>query len=121
MVEEAKTIFASMGHFSHLLLAVSGGADSLAMMVLIAEWAKELGQNAPRLSVATVDHALRAEAAAEAAYVGQMADQFGLEHTVLRWKAEKPTTGLQEAAREALERGAKVFQRKGVRGLRVAR
>ena len=100
-VEEAKTIFASMGRFSHLLLAVSGGADSLAMMVLIAGWAKELGQSAPRLSVATVDHALRAEGAAEATYVGQMADQFGLEHTVLRWEAEKPTTGLQEAAREA--------------------
>jgi tRNA(Ile)-lysidine synthase len=71
------------------------------MMVLIAGWAKELGQSAPRLSVATVDHALRAEGAAEATYVGQMADQFGLEHTVLRWEAEKPTTGLQEAAREA--------------------
>ena len=100
-VEEAKTIFASMGRFSHLLLAVSGGADSLAMMVLIAGWAKELGQNAPRLSVATVDHALRVEAAAEAAYVGQLAEQFGLEHTVLQWEAEKPSTGLQEAAREA--------------------
>jgi len=100
-VEEANTIFASMGRFSHLILAVSGGADSLAMMVLIAAWAKELGESAPRLSVATVDHALRVEAAAEAAYVGQLAEQFGLEHTVLQWEAEKPSTGLQEAAREA--------------------
>jgi len=99
--EEAKSIVASLSRFSHLLLAVSGGADSLAMMALISAWAKELGENAPRLSVATVDHALRPEAAAEAAYVGQMARQFGLGHAVLRWDAEKPSTGLQEAARAA--------------------
>jgi len=99
--EEAKSLFASMKRFSHLLLAVSGGTDSLAMMVLAAAWTKALGHDAPRLSVATVDHALRPEAAAEAASVGQLAHDLGLEHAVMRWDADKPATGLQEAAREA--------------------
>ena len=99
--EEAKSLFASMERFSHLLLAVSGGADSLALMALAAAWTKALGQDAPRVSVATVDHVLRPEAAAEAASVGQLARGFGLEHAVLRWETDKPANGLQEAAREA--------------------
>ena len=71
------------------------------MMVVVAEWARALGAAAPRLSVATVDHGLRPEAALEAAYVAEMAGELGLDHVILRWLAKKPSTGLQEAAREA--------------------
>ena len=83
------------------MLAVSGGADSLGMMAVVAEWASALGASAPKLSVATVDHGLRPEAALEAAYVAEMATELGLDYVILRWLGEKPTTGLQEAAREA--------------------
>jgi tRNA(Ile)-lysidine synthase len=70
-------------------------------MVVVAEWARALGAGAPKLSAATVDHGLRPEAALEAAYVAEMAGELGLDHVILRWLGKKPSTGLQEAAREA--------------------
>ncbi len=98
---EAKALFAPLRRFSHLLLAVSGGADSLAMMVLVAAWLKQSDGAKPRVSVASVDHGLRPEAGEEAAYVGGLARQFGFDHASLRWEGDKPSAGLQEAAREA--------------------
>jgi tRNA(Ile)-lysidine synthase len=53
------------------------------------------------IAVATVDHGLRPEAAEEAAFVAREAKALGLPHYTLLWIAEKPATGLQEAAREA--------------------
>ena len=100
-VSEAQSFLAPFERHRHLLLAVSGGADSLGMMVALAEWASALGASAPKLSVATVDHGLRPEAALEAAYVAEMAGELGLDHVILRWLGEKPSTGLQEAARGA--------------------
>jgi len=35
------------------------------------------------------------------AYVGEIARQFGFDHVILRWEGDKPSMGLQEAAREA--------------------
>lgn len=100
-VDEAASLFHPLLSFRHCLVAVSGGTDSLALMVSVAEWAKGLAGTAPALSVATVDHGLRSEAAAEAAYVARLATQYGLSHKILRWSGEKPRTGLQEAARDA--------------------
>ena len=85
----------------HVALAVSGGSDSTAMMHLTAMWARA---NHPglTLSVLTVDHGLRPEAAAEAALVAQWAEELGLRHHVLHWTANpKPTTALQARARTA--------------------
>ncbi len=82
-----------------LLLAVSGGADSIAMMGTVALWAKRKGEDAPR--VAVVDHGLREGSAAEAAFVVQSAENLGLSCSVLSWRGAKPASGLQNAAREA--------------------
>ena len=79
-----------------VLLAVSGGPDSTALMqaaVLLAP--------AVPLHVATVDHGLRPDAAAEAESVKRAASGLGLPHAVLRWPGDKPATGLQDAARAA--------------------
>lgn len=84
-----------------MALAVSGGSDSTALMRLAADWART---NHPglKLSVLTIDHGLRPEAAAEAARVGQWAAGLGLPHHVLHWTEQpKPTTGLQARARDA--------------------
>src|SRR5207244_2047462 len=81
-----------------LALAVSGGPDSLALMVLAAEWANDSGT---QLVVYTVDHGLRAEAGDEAAMVVEEATRLGLEVRLLRWEGEKPETGVQAAARKA--------------------
>jgi tRNA(Ile)-lysidine synthase len=81
-----------------LLLAVSGGPDSVALMLLCAHWA-ERGEH--EIAVATVDHGLRAQARAEAELVGHWARTLGFPHHLLVWEGEKPATRIQERAREA--------------------
>ncbi|MET0257425.1 MAG: tRNA lysidine(34) synthetase TilS [Methylobacterium sp.] len=78
-----------------ILLAVSGGPDSTALLHAAAR----LG-SAVSLAVATVDHGLRPEAAGEAEAVGQRARELGLSHTTLRWET-RPRGGIQAAARAA--------------------
>ena len=47
-------------------LAVSGGSDSTALMVLYADWLCQQGADMGLHMVLTVDHGLRPESAAEA-------------------------------------------------------
>ncbi|MBV9859641.1 MAG: tRNA lysidine(34) synthetase TilS [Alphaproteobacteria bacterium] len=81
-----------------IAVAVSGGPDSLALMLLAAEWARERGGAASGL---TVDHRLRPESGAEACRVGAWLAARGISHRVLVWSEPKPASGVQEAAREA--------------------
>jgi len=60
----AKQLFAGWKAAPALLLAVSGGPDSIALMWLAARWRRGL-KRGPRLIAATVDHGLRPEAARE--------------------------------------------------------
>ena len=83
-----------------MLLAVSGGPDSMALLHLAASWRAQAGGGHP-LHVATVDHGLRPEAAAEAAMVAAASAVYGLPHATLVWEGDKPATGLQARAREA--------------------
>lgn len=62
-------------------LAVSGGGDSMALMALAADWARASGC---RLEAITVDHGLRADAAAEAALAASIADRLGVPHEIVR-------------------------------------
>lgn len=96
----AKQLFAELKSAPALLLAVSGGPDSVALMWLAARWRRSLARG-PQLTVATVDHGLRAEAAREAREVKRLAAELGLTHRTLRWRGAKPNTGLPAAAREA--------------------
>lgn len=97
---EAKTLLSDLEQCPALLLAVSGGPDSIALMVLVSRWAKTLKRK-PELVVATVDHGLRAAAKREAAAVAKLARTLGLTHRTLKWTGKKPATGLQQAARLA--------------------
>ncbi|SMF32640.1 tRNA(Ile)-lysidine synthase [Tistlia consotensis] len=83
-----------------LAVAVSGGADSLALLLLTAHWARDAGAEILAL---TVDHGLRPEAAAEAAWVGRLCAGLGIAHRSLLWRrdAPQPAGGLQAAARAA--------------------
>jgi tRNA(Ile)-lysidine synthase len=97
---EDKSLFAGLEQFPVLVLAVSGGPDSTALMVLAARWRKTL-KTKPKLIAITVDHGLRKEAKREAAVVAKLARKLGLTHRTLRWSGKKPATGLQQAARAA--------------------
>ncbi|OJW52660.1 MAG: tRNA lysidine(34) synthetase TilS [Alphaproteobacteria bacterium 41-28] len=81
-----------------IVVAVSGGADSLALLLLAHEWAR---QNGERIIAVTVDHGLRADSKNEAQQVQKWAQMRGIEHVILEWTGEKPATRLQETAREA--------------------
>lgn len=98
--DERNTLFSSLVPYRTLILAVSGGADSAALLHLAAGW-RESEPGSPDLLVATVDHGLRDGSADEAAWVGVRSAHYGLPHRILVWQGPKPTTGLQEAARQA--------------------
>ncbi|HEX5213416.1 MAG TPA: tRNA lysidine(34) synthetase TilS [Pseudolabrys sp.] len=98
--DEAKSLFSGLEQFSALMLAVSGGPDSTALMLLAARWRKTL-KIKPKLIALTVDHGLRAESKREAASVARLARKLGIAHRTLHWRGAKPKTGLQEAARVA--------------------
>lgn len=96
---EAETLFAALEPASGIVVAVSGGPDSTALMALIAQWCRKTGR--PPIVAATVDHALRPSSRVEAEAVGRAAADLGLPHRILTWDGAKPTSGLQEAARDA--------------------
>ena len=98
---ELVELFACLEGRDRVALAVSGGADSLALMHLVARWRGLKGPTAPKPIVLTVDHGLRRASAAEADYVAQQACGLGFEHRLLRWEGEKPRSNLQAAARAA--------------------
>jgi tRNA(Ile)-lysidine synthase len=81
-----------------IAVAVSGGPDSLALLLLTDHWACAHGGSVLAL---TVDHGLRPDSTDEAAQVGQWAGARGIAHETLRWTGAKPRSGIQAAARQA--------------------
>jgi tRNA(Ile)-lysidine synthase len=98
LASEAKSLFSGLQSLPALVLAVSGGPDSTALMVLAARWRDSL-KTRPKLVAVTVDHGLRKESKAEAAAVARLARKLAIAHRTLRWTGRKPKTGLQKAAR----------------------
>lgn len=83
---------------SSLGIAVSGGSDSLALLFLAMGWAA--GRDV-RVKVATVDHGLRPEAAAEATRVAGICGSLGVSHETLHWAGWDGRGNLQATARAA--------------------
>ena len=80
-----------------VLVAVSGGADSVALLHVLAALAAELSL---RLTVVHLDHGLRPDSAADAAFVESLARARGLPVVVDRI-AVPPGGSLEARAREA--------------------
>ena len=97
---DAARLFADFRSVPALVIAVSGGPDSVALMWLLARWRKAFAHG-PRLVAVTVDHGLRPEAAAEAREVKRLAKTLALAHRTMHWTGEKPKNGVPAAAREA--------------------
>ena len=79
-------------------VAVSGGADSLALALLLAEWARTVSGEVLAL---IVDHRLRRGSGAEAARVRGWLSDRGLAAEILRRTDPAPSTGIEEEARLA--------------------
>ena len=92
-------LLAPLARESALLLAVSGGPDSVALMLLAARWPPRA--EGVKISVATVDHGLRENSREEALRVAQWARALGFDHHLLTWDGPKPATRVQESARAA--------------------
>jgi tRNA(Ile)-lysidine synthase len=75
-------------------VAVSGGADSLALLLLARETFPG------DVTAATVDHRLRPEAAGEAAFVARVCADLGIPHAILA--ADAPVAGNVQAGARAL-------------------
>ena len=93
-----------MGRFApfeprpRLALAVSGGADSMALAWLCRRWVR---RRRGELVAFVVDHGLRPESAVEAERVRSWLEALDIAAHILRWTGPKPETRLQERAREA--------------------
>ena len=97
---ELSALFSDFENFRRVILAVSGGPDSTALMLLAKRW-QDRRPRSPELVAATIDHRLRRESKTESAVVAKLAKKLGLRHRTLVWSGKKPKTGLQQAAREA--------------------
>ena len=80
----------------HVAAAVSGGADSLALALLLRPWVEAQGG---RLTALTVDHRLRPGSAAESRRVGRILRPLGIAHRILTWEGPAPARNIQAEAR----------------------
>ena len=92
----AACLLAACAGLDRVGIAVSGGGDSVAALVLATE---ALG--AARVRAVTVDHGLRPEAGAEAAAVARLCATLGVAHDLLRWDEGPRGGNLMGAARDA--------------------
>lgn len=102
-----------------IAVAVSGGADSMALTLLAADWARK--QRIALLPL-IVDHRLRPESTKEARHVAGLLRAAGLTPKILSWTAKtKPAANRQALAREArYALLAEACARQGIRHLLLA-
>jgi tRNA(Ile)-lysidine synthase len=94
-VERFRRSLAALTGDQRLALAVSGGPDSLALLLLAA------AARPGTVEAATVDHGLRPQSAGEAAFVARVCGELGVPHTILAAGMTGGREGLQAAARRA--------------------
>ena len=81
---------------TNVIVAVSGGADSLALAFLTKVYALKKNLN-PRYFI--VDHKLRKESTYEAYKVKKILKSLKINSQVLTWKGKKPMSNIQSLAR----------------------
>ena len=86
--------FAQKYFGKRLAVAVSGGVDSVCLL----HWAVKIGLNVTALHV---NHGLRDAADTETQYVVDLCKKLQIPYQVFYWTDDKPTTGLEAAARDA--------------------
>jgi tRNA(Ile)-lysidine synthase len=84
-----------------ICVAVSGGPDSMSLLMLAVKWARI---NSLFIYCVTVDHRLRSESAQEAEFVADFCKVLNITHKILPWNRNQDTISpgkLESLAREA--------------------
>lgn len=97
LLETLKTEIAN-ANATRIGVAVSGGGDSIALLLLMAGLSSETNITVEAI---TVDHGLREGSAEEAEFVQQTCKGLSVPHAIARWGAWNKAGNLQAAAREA--------------------
>jgi len=100
-------------------VGVSGGADSMALVLLVDRWAKSRGGSVLGI---TVDHCLREGSDREALQVASWLKERSIKHEIVKWKnGQGLYAGVQARAREARYRlMTGVCEQNGIKHLLVA-
>lgn len=94
--------FYNLRSFNNVVIAVSGGSDSLALLHLAYLWhTKTLKKHRLRLICVTINHGLREEAKSEMLQVREWTIALGVEHRSINWQGKKPISAIQDYARTA--------------------
>lgn len=96
--EEFNTLLTPFQVRGSMAVAVSGGLDSLCLLLLMKEWAH--ARSIPLFAL-TVDHQLRSESLQEAQQVSRWCKLQNIPHALLTWDHEAVNTACQEKARHA--------------------
>ncbi len=99
-LSKLNSIFAPVAGQEAIGIAVSGGKDSLALLLLVHAWSVQVFAEV-EIRVYTLDHGLRAGGEKETGFVKSVAEQLGFKTTILRWDGDKPKSAIQAAARAA--------------------
>ena len=67
-----------------ILIAVSGGVDSLSLLIAFDEWNRQNNYNID-FSAITVDHKLRPSSTEEAKYVEEICKKLSIKHSIKTW------------------------------------
>jgi len=81
-----------------IAISLSGGSDSLALMLLLKEYCKNSKTN---LIALTVNHKLREESTVEAKKVSEISKTLGIPHKILDWNHDSVESNIQHKARTA--------------------
>jgi len=84
---------------SAVIAAVSGGGDSVALLLLMRTYLDQM-DNPPRLIAVTIDHGLRPGSRREARGVADLCASQNIAHEIICWQGEKPQTSLMARARQ---------------------
>lgn len=82
--------------FPRIAVGVSGGSDSMALILLAKRWARE---HQIELIALTVDHRIRPQSALEARQVEVWMKHHDINHAILTWSQSVPVANLQHEAR----------------------
>jgi tRNA(Ile)-lysidine synthase len=85
--------------YPHIAVALSGGVDSMTLVVLTKKWLEQIGGG--QLTAITIDHHLRAESSEESREVGKICENLNIKHQILHWRHNGVTNNIQAKAREA--------------------